>query len=128
MSEQLEMFTQATGLAGYKEAIKPFPLASRNHPATAHKAAKNAKPRANSQRIKILSLFRSHVDMTSEEVGRISGLMFKPGACYWVRVSELNKLGLIESTGAVRAGESGAEQTVYRITSAGIALLNELGL
>lgn len=128
MSEQLEMFQQVNGLAGYKEAIKPFPLAGRNHPATSHKAAKQAKPRANSQRIKILSLYRSHVDLTSEEVGHISGLIKKPGACYWVRVSELNKLGLIEATGHERAGESGANQTVYRITNAGRDLLRDMGL
>ena len=128
MAEQLQMFEAVSGLGGYKEAIKAFPLAGRKHPVTSHKAAKQAKPRANSQRIKILSLYRSHVDLTSEEVGHISGLIRKPGACYWVRVSELNKLGLIEATGHERAGESGANQTVYRITSAGRELLQELGL
>ena len=128
MSEQLQMFESQIGLAGYKEAIKPFPLAGKNHPTTSHKAAKTAKPRANSQRIKILSLYRSHTDLTSEEVGHISGLIRKPGACYWVRVSELNKLGLIEATGHERAGQSGSNQTVYRITQTGLALLQELGL
>lgn len=128
MSEQYEMFESTIGLGGYKIAIKPFPLAGHLHPATSHKAAKKAKPRANSQRIKILSLYRSHIDLTSEEVGHISGLIRKPGACYWVRVSELNKLGLIEATGHERAGESGSNQTVYRITNSGRQLLKEMGL
>jgi hypothetical protein len=128
MSEQLQMFQATIGIAGYKEQVKAFPLASRSHPSTSHKAARKAKPRANSMRIRILSMFRSHVDMTSEEVGHALGSIGKPGACYWQRVSELNKTGVIEPTGELRAGQSGAEQRVFRITDAGRELLREMGI
>jgi hypothetical protein len=128
MNEQMQMFHPSNGLGGYKEQIKAFPMASRRHPATSHAAARKAKPRANSMRIRILSLYRSHVDMTSEEVGHALGSIGKPGACYWQRVSELNKTGMVEPTGELRAGMSGSEQRVFRITTAGRELLKELGL
>ena len=124
----MQLFEATVGIGGYKEQIKVFPLAGKNHPTTSHKAAHKAKPRANSMRIRILSLFRAHVDMTSEEVGHKLGSIGKPGACYWQRVSELNKTGMIEPTGELRAGQSGSEQRVFRITTAGKELLKEMGL
>jgi len=128
MNEQMQMFQPSNGLGGYKEQIKTFPMASRLHPSTSHVAARKAKPRANSMRIQILSLYNSHIDMTSEEVGHALGSIGKPGACYWQRVSELNKIGLVETTGELRAGMSGSEQRVFRITPSGRDLLKELGL
>ena len=124
----MQLFQATIGMGGYKEQIKAFPLAGRNHPSTSHAAAKKAKPRANSMRIRILSLFRSHANLTSEEVGHKLGAIGKPGASYWQRVSELNKTGMIEATGELRAGLSGSEQRVFRITNAGMELLKELGL
>jgi hypothetical protein len=128
MSEQMQMFHPSNGLGGYKENIKAFPMASRQHPTTSHVAARKAKPRANSMRIQILLAYRSNVDMTSEEIGHALGLIGKPGASYWQRVSELNKLGMIEPTGILRAGLSGSEQRVFSITTAGLQLLKEMGL
>ena len=128
MSEQMQMFHPSNGLGGYKENIKAFPMASRQHPTTSHVAARKAKPRANSMRIQILLAYRSNVDMTSEEIGHALGLIGKPGASYWQRVSELNKLGMIEPTGVLRAGLSGSEQRVFSITTAGRELLKEMGL
>jgi hypothetical protein len=128
MSEQMQMFHPSNGLGGYKENIKAFPMASRQHPTTSHVAAHKAKPRANSMRIQILLAYRSNVDMTSEEIGHALGLIGKPGASYWQRVSELNKLGMIEPTGILRAGLSGSEQRVFSITTAGRELLKEMGL
>ena len=103
-------------------------MAARQHPTTSHVAARKAKPRANSMRIQILLAYRSNVDMTSEEIGHALGLIGKPGASYWQRVSELNKLGMIEPTGILRAGLSGSEQRVFSITTAGLELLKEMGL
>ena len=128
MSEQMQMFHPSNGLGGYKENIKAFPMAARQHPTTSHVAARKAKPRANSMRIQILLAYRSNVDMTSEEIGHALGLIGKPGASYWQRVSELNKLGMIEPTGILRAGLSGSEQRVFSITTAGLQLLKEMGL
>ena len=124
----MQMFHPSNGLGGYKENIKAFPMASRQHPTTSHVAARKAKPRANSMRIQILLAYRSNVDMTSEEIGHALGLIGKPGASYWQRVSELNKLGMIEPTGILRAGLSGSEQRVFSITTAGLELLKEMGL
>jgi len=128
MNEQMQMFTPSNGLGGYKEQIKAFPLASRQHPSTSHVAARKAKPRANSMRIQILLAYRLHVDMTSEEIGYALNSIGKPGASYWQRVSELNKIGMIEPTGKLRAGMSGSEQRVFSITTAGRELLKEMGL
>jgi hypothetical protein len=97
-------------------------------PATSHAAAKSAKPRTTSQRIKLLKTYRSHVDLTADEAGIASGLADKPGCCYWHRVSDLIKDNMIQPTGQTRIAQSGEQQRVNRITSAGIALLTQLGL
>ncbi len=66
--------------------------------------------------------------MTSEEIGYALNSIGKPGASYWQRVSELNKIGMIAPTGKLRAGMSGSEQRVFSITTAGRELLKEMGL
>jgi hypothetical protein len=128
MSEQFQMFHPSNGLGGYREQTKVFPMVRKSDPGTSHKAAKSALPRTTSQRIKLLSMYRSHVDLTAEEAGLKTGLANKPGCCYWHRVSDLVKDGMIEPTGQTRMARSGEQQRVNRITPAGIELLRKLGL
>ena len=128
MSDQLEMFSAARTLVGYRETIKTFPMTRTSDPSTSHKAAKSAKPRTTSQRIKLLSMYRAHTDLTAEEAGIKTGLIEKPGCCYWHRVSDLVKDGMIEPTGQTRLARSGEQQRVNRITPAGTDLLRKLGL
>lgn len=125
---QEELFHPSIGLGGYRELAKVFPMVRKSDPSTSHAAAKSAKPRTTSQRIRLLSTYRSHVDLTAEEAGIASGLAYKPGCCYWHRVSDLVKDGMIEPTGQTRIAQSGEQQRVNRITSAGTALLKQLGI
>lgn len=125
---QLQLFTPINSLGGYREQIKAHPMVRKSDPKTSHKAAKSALPRTSSQKIRLLSAFRSRRDMTADEAGVATGLAEKAGCCYWHRVSDLNKEGFIELTGETRPARSGEHQRIYRITESGRELLKALGL
>lgn len=103
------------------------PAARRTDPETSKKAARNGAPRRGTQAATLLSTF-AHPSvgadgLTSYEAGDRSGLMAKTGCCYWKRVSELAANGYITATGEKRLMPTGEEQTVYAITPAGHAAL-----
>lgn len=125
---QFQLFQPINGLGGYRETVKPLPMVRNTDPVTSHKAAKSALPRTSSQKIRLLSVYRSHRDMTADEAGIATGLSEKAGCCYWHRVSDLIKEGLIEATGETRLARSGEQQRVNRITESGRELLKRLGL
>mgnify|MGYP003639790797 FL=1 len=125
---QFQLFQPINGLGGYRETVKPLPMVRNTDPVTSHKAAKSALPRTSSQKIRLLSVYRSHRDMTADEAGIATGLSEKAGCCYWHRVSDLIKEGLIEPTGETRLARSGEQQRVNRITESGRELLKRLGL
>ena len=125
---QFQLFQPINGLGGYRETVKPLPMVRNTDPLTSHKAAKSALPRTSSQKIRLLSVYRSHRDMTADEAGIATGLSEKAGCCYWHRVSDLIKEGLIEPTGETRLARSGEQQRVNRITESGRELLKRLGL
>lgn len=97
------------------------PLARTSDPATSHAAAKRARPRAGSQKAVLLAVFAANSDLTAYEAGQLSGLARKPGCCYWHRVGDLARDGLLEDTGLTRIVATGEGQRVYRITAAGMA-------
>jgi hypothetical protein len=125
---QFQLFQPINGLGGYRETVKPLPMVRNTDPVTSHKAAKSALPRTSSQKIRLLSAYRSHRDMSADEAGIATGLSEKAGCCYWHRVSDLIKEGLIEPTGETRLARSGEQQRVNRITESGRELLKRLGL
>lgn len=125
---QFQLFQPINGLGGYRETVKPLPMVRNTDPMTSHKAAKSALPRTSSQKIRLLSVYRSHRDMAADEAGIATGLSEKAGCCYWHRVSDLIKEGLIEPTGETRLARSGEQQRVNRITESGRELLKRLGL
>jgi hypothetical protein len=125
---QFQLFQPINGLGGYRETVKPLPMVRNTDPVTSHKAANSALPRTSSQKIRLLSAYRSHRDMSADEAGIATGLSEKAGCCYWHRVSDLIKEGLIEPTGETRLARSGEQQRVNRITESGRELLKRLGL
>ena len=90
-------------------------------PETSHIAVKNVRKRAGSQQWQVLQAYAQNVDLTADEAGVITGLANKVGCCYWHRVSELLKQGLLETTDSKRRALSGEMQRVNRITDKGRA-------
>jgi hypothetical protein len=76
---QFELFQPSRGLGGYRENVKPLPMVRNTDPVTSHKAAKSALPRTSSQKIRLLSAYRSHRDMTADEAGRRDWALRKSG-------------------------------------------------
>jgi hypothetical protein len=128
MKPQLELFTSVVSLAGYREVIAVAPMVRNVDPETSHKAAKSARVRVGSQQWQLLTAYGDAVDMTADEAGVATGLAFKPGCCFWHRVSDLLKHGYIEPTGAQRVARSGELQRVNRITETGRAKLAARGV
>lgn len=75
--------------------------------------------RAESQKGRLLRVYRqAGCSLTSADAAVQAGL-FRPGVCYWKRVSELAKDGLLTATGSEHCDLTGATETTYRITSKG---------
>ena len=122
-NQQGELFTPVIGLGAYRELIAPIVQPRQTDPETSHAAVKNVRKRAGSQQWQVLQAYAQHVNLTADEVGVITGLANKVGCCYWHRVSELLKQGLLETTELKRLARSGELQRVNRITSQGRAAL-----
>ena len=60
---------------------------------------------------------------TDDEAGTQAGLAHTG---YWKRCSDLRKANIIEPTGETRAGRSGEQQQVCRLTAFGSILVNTL--
>ncbi len=119
--QQPEMFMPSVGLGAYRELIAPIVQPRRTDPETSHTAVKNVRKRAGSQQWQVLQAYAQNVDLTADEAGVITGLANKVGCCYWHRVSELLKQGLLETTDLKRVARSGELQRVNRITDKGRA-------
>ena len=122
-NQQGELFTPVIGLGAYRELIAPIVQPRQTDPETSHAAVKNVRKRAGSQQWQVLNAYAQHVNLTADEVGVITGLANKVGCCYWHRVSELLKQGLLETTELKRLARSGEMQRVNRITNQGRAAL-----
>lgn len=120
-NQQQELFVQVIGLGGQRELIAPIVNPRTTDPETSHIAVKNVRKRAGSQQWQVLGAYVQHVELTADEVGVITGLANKVGCCYWHRVSELIKQGLVEPTDEKRIARSGELQRVNRITDKGRA-------
>lgn len=120
-------------------ALPPVvPAARRSDPSTSAKAAERARPTARSQAYALLGAYglvsqMPQADgMTSDEAGAVARGRGTDVRQPWRRVSDLHAHGLIESIPdgpeltappMTRPGDSGREQTVYRITQAGLDYL-----
>lgn len=93
-------------------------------PETSALGAVDVDFRAGSQKHRLLKQFNrvSRRGLTSAEAAERAGL-FRPGVCYWKRVSELAYDGLIEAGDTRVVDHTGSAQTVYRITDDGRAVL-----
>lgn len=101
-----------------------IPLDPRTHarsadPDTSHQAAHQLSDRTVMLR-KLLTAFAAEA-MTADEAGARCGYTAADGA--WKRMSDLERLGLIEDSGQRRKGTAGRQQKVRRITDAGHAAL-----
>lgn len=95
----------------------PTPGAARKHdPATSKAAAAAIDTRG--QRLAVLRALAVIGEGTGQEISDASGLVY-PSA--WRRIPELRRQYLVEPTGTTRPGDSGRQQMVYRLTSAGRA-------
>ena len=109
---------QAVG-GGVVTMIDPRKHARTSDPATSHAAAAQLSDKATmAARLLVTYLER---ELTADEAMRAAG--YAPADGTWRRVSDLDKLGLIESTGETRLGESGRHQLVRAITTAGVVEL-----
>lgn len=93
---------------------------SKGKDSTSFEAANAIAPRVEGMRREVLKAFAEHGDLTVLEV---VGYLRKPRWSIQPRVSELRRLGLVESTGERRRNPSGQNAAVQRITAKGRAAL-----
>ena len=95
-------------------------------PLTSHLAGQSVKHRAPSQQLRVLAAFyrAAHEGLTDEEAGIKTGLIERPGCCYWKRCSELRQAGYLRSNGVMRRARTGELQAVSCITREGIGYLS----
>lgn len=89
-------------------------------PETSAMGGEDVRIRAGSQQYRFLKQFnkvpvRGHT--SAEAANRLD--LFRPGVCYWKRISELAAFGYLRAAGTREDPFTGSQQTVYRITDAG---------
>jgi len=105
------------------EEIDARILSRTEDPGTSHAAAASLGGSTGTMRRRILEAFarapqeRISGDLTADEVMTDAG--YGPQDGTWKRVSDLLGLGFLEDTGWTRAGRSGRQQRVLRISEAG---------
>jgi hypothetical protein len=87
---------------------------------TSFEAAQAIAPRVEGMRREVLEVFAAQGSLTVLEV---VGFTRKPRESIQPRVSELRRMGLVESTGERRKNPSGQSAAVQRITAKGRAAL-----
>ena len=99
--------------------------AGAEHPLTTHKAAldKGSQVRWGTQRHTLLTAYDAAAregltGLTDEQAGERTKLLHRRAA-YWMRCSELRKMGLIKDTGKTWGSSLGAEVMVCKITDKG---------
>jgi leucyl aminopeptidase (aminopeptidase T) len=101
---------------------EPPPLARRTDPATSKAGARDVTMRAGSQCAQLLRAYAEAdargIGLTRYEAGQVTGLAAR-GACYWHRVGDLEREGLVADTGETRVMPTGSAQAVVRITDEG---------
>lgn len=94
------------------------PIVRDADPMTSKLAARDVLARAGTQQAKLLRAFdRYRAGLTAAEAGECADLAHTG---YWKRVSELERIGLLEDTGTTRVGPAGSRQRVLRITGRGV--------
>lgn len=93
---------------------------SKGSDSTSFEAANAIAPRVEGMRREVLKAFAEHGDLTVLEV---VGYLRKERWSIQPRVSELRRMGLVESTGERRRNPSGQKAAVQRITEKGRAAL-----
>lgn len=98
-------------------------IARTTDPGTSKAGARDVQVRAGSQCALLLRAFAEAdargTALTSYEAGDVTGLRARPGCCYWHRVGDLKRAGLVADTGATRVMPTGSAQSVLRITDEG---------
>ena len=95
------------------------PAARLSDPQTSNDGIHDVYPRAGSQQRKLLLAYASRpMGLTGEEAADIAGLN-TPGTCWWKRVSELHKAGLLTDTFTTRTASTGSEQRVLALSERG---------
>lgn len=104
------------------------PKARADDPPTAKEAARTVlKTKAGSQRQRLWEVFRywaPDTGLTDEQAAKIANIPLTSE--YATRCSELRNAGLIEPTGESRAGSSGMQREVSRITDLGTSEYDRL--
>lgn len=97
-----------------------LPLFRSTDPKGSQEGAKHIRPRAGSQAMQILGVYRAHsiYGLTDEEAAQLAGVHHG-----WKRCADLRRLGYIEPTGATRPTIAGVNAMVCRITATGLKVL-----
>lgn len=115
---------------GQLELIAPTVPANRNtDPRTSVEGVHDAMPRIGRQQQLLLLAFSDvgSRGLTASEAGERSGLSANRSCCYWRRVTDLLKAGLIAPTGEERVSlDSGSLQEVRAVTPTGLAVAEVL--
>lgn len=101
----------------HDDLFATIPSARDSDVLTSHKGADDIKPRRRTQAGRLYDAFvgAGPNGLTSYEAAEIAGLL-TPGCCFWHRVTDLAKLGMVVKTGELRMTPTGSEQTVYRVS------------
>lgn len=90
---------------------------------TSRQGSLDVRIRKDSQQAQLLAVYAKRVNwggLTDEEAGEQSGLADRKRCAYWMRCSELRKMGLIADTGVTRTASTGSPQMVCQITMLGM--------
>lgn len=102
-----------------------LPHARRSDPRTSQASAAASAPTVGGKAARLLTEIARAGALTAREAGERAGMDAHGGP--WKRVSDLHRLGLIESRGEKLDEATGRDVTVYGPTPAGLAWCEEAG-
>lgn len=106
--------------------IDPKPLARSDDHETSVMGAQSISIRGGTQKYKLLVAYSVNPDkaLTDDMAAKLSGLLAKPGCCWWHRCTDLRTDGLIEEIGEMMESPlTGEQRMACRITPGGLRAL-----
>lgn len=99
---------------------QPHRMARASDPETSKAGARSVRYRAGTQKAELLAVYAiADRPISDAQAATISGLIDKPGACWWKRCSDLRDDGMIEPVGTVTSPITDEQVMACRITDEG---------